>query len=112
MCIRDSLIRSVIGHVANASAEFRHSLMIEREIKRVGYIVVTTDKGLCGGLNINLLGDADKVYASVKNHEIYALKPTDFHGLTPKLTVKVGDSVLAGSIIFFDKYNEKIKFWR
>ena len=48
-------IRSVIGHVANASAEFRHSLMVEREVKRVGYIVVTTDKGLCGGLNINLL---------------------------------------------------------
>ena len=65
---------------------------------------------LSRGLNINLLGDADKVYASVKNHEIYALKPTDFHGLTPKLTVKVGDSVLAGSTIFFDKYNERIKF--
>lgn len=48
-------IRSVIGHVANASPEFRHSLMIEREVKRIGYIVVTTDKGLCGGLNINLL---------------------------------------------------------
>ena len=65
---------------------------------------------LSRGLNINLLGDADKVYASVKNHEIYALKPTDFHGLTPKLTVKVGDSVLAGSTIFFDKYNERIRF--
>ena len=62
------------------------------------------------GLNINLLGDADKVYASVKNHDIYALKPTDFHGLTPKLTVKVGDNVLAGSVVFYDKYNEKIKF--
>ena len=48
-------IRDVIGHVANASPEYRHSFMIEREIKRVGYIVVTTDKGLCGGLNINLL---------------------------------------------------------
>ena len=62
------------------------------------------------GLNINLLGDADKVYASVKNHDIFALKPTDFHGLTPKLTVKVGDNVLAGSVVFYDKYNEKIKF--
>ena len=62
------------------------------------------------GLNINLLGDADKVYASVKNHDIYALKPTDFHDLTPKLTVKVGDNVLAGSVVFYDKYNEKIKF--
>ncbi len=48
-------IRSVIGHVANASAEFRHGLMVEREVRRVGYIIVTTDKGLCGGLNINLL---------------------------------------------------------
>ena len=62
------------------------------------------------GLNINLLGDADKVYASVKNHDIYALKPTDFHGLTPKLNVKVGDNILAGSVVFYDKYNEKIKF--
>jgi F-type H+-transporting ATPase subunit gamma len=48
-------IRTVIGHVANASPEYRHPYMVEREIKRVGYIVVTTDKGLCGGLNINLL---------------------------------------------------------
>jgi F-type H+-transporting ATPase subunit gamma len=48
-------IREVIGHVANASPEYRHQFMIERPVKRVGYIVVTTDKGLCGGLNINLL---------------------------------------------------------
>lgn len=48
-------IRDVIGHVANASPEYRHNFMIEREVKRVGYIIVTTDKGLCGGLNINLL---------------------------------------------------------
>lgn len=48
-------IRSVIGHVANASPEYRHAFMIERDVKRVGYIVVTTDKGLCGGLNVNLL---------------------------------------------------------
>jgi len=48
-------IRAVIGHMANASAEYRHPFMIEREVKRVGYIIVTTDKGLCGGLNINLL---------------------------------------------------------
>ncbi|MFT4711542.1 MAG: F-type H+-transporting ATPase subunit gamma [Candidatus Azotimanducaceae bacterium] len=48
-------IRDVIGHVANASPEYRHNFMIEREVKRIGYIIVTTDKGLCGGLNINLL---------------------------------------------------------
>ena len=48
-------IRAVIGHVANASAEYKHTFMTERPVKRVGYIIVTTDKGLCGGLNINLL---------------------------------------------------------
>lgn len=48
-------IRTVIGHVAKASPEYRHQFMVEREVKRIGYIVVTTDKGLCGGLNINLL---------------------------------------------------------
>lgn len=48
-------IRQVIGHVANATPEYRHRYMIEREVKRIGYIIVTTDRGLCGGLNVNLL---------------------------------------------------------
>lgn len=48
-------IRSVIGHIANASPEYKHHFMVEREVRRVGFIVVTTDKGLCGGLNVNLL---------------------------------------------------------
>ena len=48
-------IRAVISHVANASPEYRHHFMHEREIRRVGFIIITTDKGLCGGLNINLL---------------------------------------------------------
>ena len=47
-------IRAVIGHLANANPEYRHMFMESREIKRVGYIVVSTDKGLCGGLNVNL----------------------------------------------------------
>ena len=62
------------------------------------------------GLTINLVGDADKVYASVKPTDNYVVKPTDFHGLTPKLTVKVGDKVKAGTVLFFDKYNDKINF--
>ena len=62
------------------------------------------------GLNINLLGEADKVYASVKPTERYVVKPTDFHTLTPKLAVKVGDKVKAGTILFFDKYNDKVNF--
>ena len=47
-------IRQVIGHLAKANPEYRHSFMVERDVKRVGYIVVTSDRGLCGGLNTNL----------------------------------------------------------
>jgi F-type H+-transporting ATPase subunit gamma len=45
----------VVGHITNAHPEYRHPLMVEREVKRVLMIVVTTDRGLCGGLNVNLL---------------------------------------------------------
>ncbi|MBR9805138.1 F0F1 ATP synthase subunit gamma [bacterium] len=47
-------MRSVIGHVANANPEYRHVFMQEREVSRVGFVIVSTDRGLCGGLNINL----------------------------------------------------------
>lgn len=47
-------IRAVVGHIANASSEYRHAYMVEREVKRVGFIIVSTDRGLCGGLNVNL----------------------------------------------------------
>jgi Na+-transporting NADH:ubiquinone oxidoreductase subunit A len=65
------------------------------------------------GLNINLVGDADKVYGAVKVNDIsdeFVVKPTDFHALNPRLTVKIGDEVKAGSPLFFDKSNEKINF--
>ena len=47
-------IRAVVGHIANSAPEYRHVYMEQRDIKRVGFIVVATDRGLCGGLNINL----------------------------------------------------------
>lgn len=47
-------IRAVIGHLANASSEYKHKFLVERPVKRVGFIVVSTDRGLCGGLNVNL----------------------------------------------------------
>jgi F-type H+-transporting ATPase subunit gamma len=48
-------MRQVIGHLAKANSEYRHPFLNERtDIKRVGYIVVSTDRGLCGGLNSNL----------------------------------------------------------
>ena len=53
-------IRSVVGHIANANPEYQHMYMLQREVKRVGFIIVSTDRGLCGGLNINLFKAAIK----------------------------------------------------
>lgn len=47
-------IRNVISHLAHAHPEYRHSYMEERETKRVGIILISTDRGLCGGLNANV----------------------------------------------------------
>ena len=47
-------IRQVIGHLSKANPEYRHPYMVDRPVKRVGYILVSSDRGLCGGLNINL----------------------------------------------------------
>lgn len=48
-------IYNVVRHIARATSEYRHPFMNARDIKRVGIIVVTSDRGLCGGLNANLL---------------------------------------------------------
>lgn len=47
-------IRAVIGHIAHSTSEYRHHFFETRDVKRIGYIVVSTDRGLCGGLNVNL----------------------------------------------------------
>ncbi|WGE58833.1 F0F1 ATP synthase subunit gamma [Actinobacillus equuli] len=47
-------IRKVISHIAKGSIGYKHPFLTERDIKKVGYFVVSTDRGLCGGLNINL----------------------------------------------------------
>ena len=62
------------------------------------------------GLKLNLKGSPDKVYAPLQASEEYVVKPTDFHLLTPKLVVKENDKVKAGDTLFYDKYNDKIKF--
>ena len=49
-------IRNVAAHISHANPEYRHPFLIARDtVKRVGIIVITTDKGLCGGLNTNVL---------------------------------------------------------
>lgn len=47
-------IRKVVAHLAHAHAEYQHPYTIKRELRRVGVIIVSTDRGLCGGLNANL----------------------------------------------------------
>ncbi len=53
-------IYDVVKHIARAKSEYRHPFMIARDIQRVGVIVVTSDRGLCGGLNANLLRETLK----------------------------------------------------
>ncbi len=47
-------IRRVIGHLSHANPDYKHPYLVEREVKRVGYIVISTDRGMCGGLNVNM----------------------------------------------------------
>ncbi|MDH3280964.1 MAG: F0F1 ATP synthase subunit gamma, partial [Gammaproteobacteria bacterium] len=47
-------IQRVIMHLAQAKNEYKHPFTLERDAKRVGYILVSTDRGLCGGLNVNM----------------------------------------------------------
>ena len=51
-------MRKVIGHIALGHLEYKHPYLEERDVKRVGYIIISTDRGLCGGLNINLFKSA------------------------------------------------------
>jgi F-type H+-transporting ATPase subunit gamma len=95
-------MRNVIGHIALGNLEYRHPYMEEREAKRVGYIVVSTDRGLCGGLNINLfkqtLADAAKWQAEGADVEfaVVGSKATAFfNNMGAKVSAQVsglGDS--------------------
>jgi Na+-transporting NADH:ubiquinone oxidoreductase subunit A len=62
------------------------------------------------GLNISLAGKAEKFFGKVNASELYAVKPGDFHGLVPKLEVKEGSVVKAGTALFVDKNQPDIRF--
>jgi len=63
-------IRDVVGHIANAVSEYHHPYLQEREVARVAYIVISTDRGLCGGLNINLFKTALKSMKSWSDQDV------------------------------------------
>jgi F-type H+-transporting ATPase subunit gamma len=69
-------IQNVVAHLSHAHPEYRHPYLVEREAKRVGLIIISTDRGLCGGLNINL-------FKSV----VTAMKEWDASGLEIDLTL-------------------------
>lgn len=85
-------IRSVVGHIANSAPEYRHVYMREREIKRVGFIIVSTDRGLCGGLNINLF-----------KATIRAMKEWDSQGVEIDLSL-----IGAKAAAFFNSYGGNV----
>ena len=69
-------IQNVVAHLSHAHPEYHHPYLVEREVKRVGLIIISTDRGLCGGLNVNL-------FKSV----ITAMKEWDASGLEIDLTL-------------------------
>ena len=62
------------------------------------------------GLNINLKGKPAQEIFDVKQPDIYALVPDDFHGVTPKVVVKEQEYVMAGGTLFVDKNHPEVKF--
>ncbi len=61
------LMRQVIGHIARANTEYKHPFLVERaQVKRAAYVVISTDRGLCGGLNSNLFR---RLLAEIRQHQ-------------------------------------------
>jgi F-type H+-transporting ATPase subunit gamma len=87
-------IRQVIAHLSQATPDYKHPYMEERPVKRVGYIVVSSDRGLCGGLNINLF---KKTVQSVRVHQAQGVE-AEFCLIGQKATTffkSVGGKVVA-----------------
>src|SRR3990167_5719535 len=61
-------IYDVVKHIARATSEYKHPFMVERPMKRIGLIVITSDRGLCGGLNTNLLREAVRATKTWRSH--------------------------------------------
>ena len=62
------------------------------------------------GLDIKMNGQAEKIYVKAPRAKTYAIKPGDWHGLTPKIIPNLCDEVKVGTPIFYDKYHPEVKF--
>ena len=114
-------IRRVIGHLAHANPDYKHPFLTERETKRVGYIVISTDRGLCGGLNANLFKamigeiaeaqsnniEVDLVLVGAKAVAFFRRMGGNVVGTATHLGDKPSANDLIGSIkIMLDAYSE------
>lgn len=63
-------IKRVISHLVNAQSDYKHSYMVSRPVSRVGFVVVTSDRGLAGGLNINLFKQLIKKVKSYQDQSV------------------------------------------
>jgi len=114
-------IRKVIGHLGAANPDYKHPFLEERQVKRVGIIIISTDRGLCGGLNINLFKRIVSEISSLQEQKIeidlvlVGSKAVQFFkrlgGNVLGTTTHLGDrpqiSDLIGAIkIMLDSYNE------
>ena len=114
-------IRRVVGHLAHANPDYKHPFLTERDASRVGYIVISTDRGLCGGLNANLFRDVigeiadwqgknvevDLALVGAKAVAFFRRMGGNVVGTATHLGDKPGVNELIGSIkIMLDAYSE------
>jgi Na+-transporting NADH:ubiquinone oxidoreductase subunit A len=71
---------------------------------------MSTDIRIKKGLDLKLVGEAQATVAAVSRSQVYSIKPSDFHKVTPKLVLKEGAEVKAGEVIFYSKDDEAVKF--
>ena len=71
---------------------------------------MSTDIRIKKGLDLKLVGEAQATVATVSRSQVYSIKPSDFHKVTPKLVLKEGAEVKAGEVIFYSKDDEAVKF--
>jgi F-type H+-transporting ATPase subunit gamma len=115
-------MRSVIGHVASANVEYHHPYLMDRsEVQRVGYIVVSSDRGLCGGLNTNIFkaavasmrewsdkgAEIDIVTIGKKSTQFFSRMGANIVGKVTDLGDAPELSLLIGSVkVMLDAYDE------
>lgn len=95
-------IKNIVQHMAYSHPEYRHAFLIEREVKRVGMIVVATDRGLCGGLNVNLFKQTINAMSEWADKNI-DIDVVSFGGKALSFFKRVGGNVIAEASHLGDK---------